>query len=137
MNDFRREERLKSEKTINRLFKEGRSFSCYPLRLVFIEHPPAQDAELDSNPVQVAFSVPKRNFKKSVDRNLLKRRMREAYRLHKNEVYNLLKNNELYANSRFSFMLLYTAKEELTYAEIEKGIVKMIVKFKLELQNNV
>jgi ribonuclease P protein component len=137
MNTFRREERLKSEKIITYLFREGRSFSCYPLRLVYFEFKNPQITEGVSFPIQVSFSVPKRSFKSAVVRNRLRRRMREAYRLHKNELYNYLITNALYSNKKFAFMLLYTAKEELPYADIEKGILKMIHKFKSDLPNNV
>jgi ribonuclease P protein component len=68
-----------------------------------------------------------------VDRNILRRRIREAYRLNKIELYKFLKDNKLHGHKRFAFMVLYTAKEEMPYSEIEKGIKKMIRKFKEEL----
>ena len=91
------------------------------------------DLIADLSPIQFALSVPKKAFKRAVDRNILRRRVREAYRLHKIELYNFLKNNKLHAEKRFAFMVLYTAKEEMPYSEIEKGIKKMIRKFKEEL----
>ena len=127
---FQREERLKSQKVISRLFKEGRSFSCYPLRLVWLD---ISDYPLSKSPIQFSLSVPKKNFKRAVDRNLLRRRVREAYRLHKHELYKTLNNNELYSNKFLAFMVLYTAKEELTYLEIEQGVKKMIYKFRKEI----
>ena len=142
---FHRAERLKSEKVITRLFnKEGRSFSCYPLRLVWseIENPPASDnslGEITTNtpdfPIQFALSVSKRTFKHAHDRNLMRRRIREAYRLHKHELYQLLQKPAFaeFQNKQFAFMVLYTAKEELPYDEIERGIKKMIYKFEKEL----
>ncbi|GGK84880.1 ribonuclease P protein component [Rufibacter glacialis] len=75
---FPREERLRSKKLIEQLFREGSSFNSYPLRFVALHVP--GPAEL---PVQVLVSVSKRNFKKAVDRNRIKRQLREAYRLHK------------------------------------------------------
>ncbi|ALI99318.1 ribonuclease P protein component [Rufibacter tibetensis] len=75
---FPKEERLRSKKLIEQLFREGSSFNSYPLRFVALHVPVPSEL-----PVQVLVSVSKRNFKKAVDRNRLKRQMREAYRLHK------------------------------------------------------
>jgi ribonuclease P protein component len=143
---FHRSERLKSEKTITSLFKEGRSFSCYPLRLVWSESivEPCSDEKYSTqlelfSPIQFALSVPKRNFKRAHDRNLLRRRVREAYRLNKHSLYEMLEKPpfEAHKNTQFAFMVLYTAKETLPYEEIERGIKKMIYKFGKESENSV
>ena len=146
---FRKEERLKSEKIITQLFRKGNSFACYPLRLVYAELPKPETETSDAeaappsdipnptseivSPIQFALSVPKKAFKRAVDRNILRRRIREAYRLHKIELYRFLENRASNGDKRFAFMVLYTAKEEMPYGEIEKGIKKMIRKFKEEL----
>jgi ribonuclease P protein component len=85
------------------------------------------------SPVQFALSVPKKAFKRAVDRNVLRRRIREAYRLNKIDLYRFLENKYSHGEKRFAFMVLYTAKEEMPYVDIEKGIKKMIRKFKDEL----
>ena len=113
-----------------------------PLSILPISKPPVSNKKsLNSDlndaalsPIEFALSVPKKAFKRAVDRNVLRRRIREAYRLHKIELYKFLKNNALYADKRFAFMVLYTAKEEMPYSEIEKGIKKMIRKFKEEMR---
>jgi ribonuclease P protein component len=70
---------------------------------------------------QVLFSVSKRNFKRAVDRNLIRRRCREAYRLHK---YILLQNPEVPYPTSIAF--LYLAKEITTYDVIEKAMIKVL-----------
>lgn len=71
-------EKLKSRKQIELLFAKGKSISAFPVKVFYlpVEHTP-------EHPVQVGVGVSARNFKKAVDRNTIKRRMREAYRLHK------------------------------------------------------
>jgi len=79
------------------------------------------DEKLEA-PVQVLFSVPKSHFKKAVDRNLLKRRMREAYRLNKGEL-----NEDLAGkNKNLLVAFLYIAVEKVTYEKIEGEVKKLL-----------
>jgi len=88
-NTFRKEERLCSKRLIDDLFRNGSSFVLYPFRVVYLIAIPATEnvgtpsESQESAKVQILFSAPKRRFKQAVTRNLLKRRMREAYRLQK------------------------------------------------------
>ena len=81
---FKKEEKLKSRKTIEQLFKEGKSFSVFPFRILW------EIKEANSSSLQTGFAVSSKHFKKAVDRNRIKRLMREAYRLQKNDLQNHL-----------------------------------------------
>ena len=78
------------------LFLSGNSFLSYPLRIVWKLY---GDLPVES-PAQAGFSVPKRTFKRAVDRNFLKRKIRESYRLHKSKLYGSLKDSNVRATFR-------------------------------------
>ena len=87
-----RYERLRSLKAIRRVFDEGRGGFVYPLRYVAL----TLSYEVgESGRVEVLFSVPKKFHKRANKRNLLKRRMREAYRLNRREIVELLESKGL------------------------------------------
>lgn len=108
---FTKAERLSSKKLIEELFSSGRSFTCSPYKIVWnmVENP-------ESPAVQAAFSVPKKNFKRAVDRNKLKRRAREAYRKNKEQLYDAL------SGKKIALMFVYTSKELSVYELIEMKI---------------
>lgn len=86
MNTFNKEERLCSKKLIDLLFKNGSSFLLYPFRISYL----LTEASC-KYPVQVVINVSKKRYKRAVDRNLIKRHIREAYRTQKQlELYPLL-----------------------------------------------
>jgi ribonuclease P protein component len=110
-NAFPKSEHLCGEKRITRLFTQGEAFIAYPLRVVYIISP-AKDTEAAS----IMVSVPKKRFKRAVKRNLLKRRMREAYRLNKQELTALLTEKELQIHVAFN----YVSDDIMEFAQLEK-----------------
>lgn len=85
---FSKGEKLKSRKAIEQLFSGGKAFSNFPFRIVWMFN------SVDAEPLQAGFTVSSKHFKKSVDRNRIKRLMREAYRLQKNELQERLAGNQ-------------------------------------------
>ncbi len=83
-------------------------------------HVPSAIQSTKYTPVHLGIAVPKKSFSKAVVRNKLKRRIREAYRKNKHEVYEVLKKRNLSVD----VLIIYTAKQELPYDQIEQ---KMIV----------
>lgn len=116
MFSFHRKERLKSRKTIGKLFQEGHSFISYPIRFVWVK----METPLSDFPIQMALTVPKRAFPKAVDRNRLRRRIREAYRLHKHSLYQTLEEHD----NQYGLMLIYINRSPMGFHDIEKGVKK-------------
>ena len=118
-NRFSKKERLKSKKQIQELMTQGRRFGAHPLmcRYLFISSP-------NERGCKVMISAPKRLFKRAVDRNLLKRRIREAYRLNCNTLYNKLLNSQKSIGINIS--LAYISKEIVDYKQVETAVVKIL-----------
>ena len=107
---FRKDEILRKKKLIDRLFAEGTSFFVYPYKIFWLPAP------LESHfPVQIMFSVSKRTFKNAVDRNRIKRQIREAYRMNKHQLYEHLDHNQ----QQGVLAIIYTARVHISSQEIE------------------
>ncbi len=107
---FKKEEKLKSRKLIEVLFKQGSSFSNFPLRVLYFF------SEENISSLQAGFAVSGKHFKKAVDRNRIKRLMREAYRMQKNSL-----TDNLVGNKKFmAVFFIYTAKEILLYKDVSE-----------------
>ncbi len=120
---LKEDDKLKSRKTIEALFREGKSFSNFPFRVCW------QNKIAEQSELKAGFTVSTKNFKKATDRNRIKRLIREAYRLQKNSLQEkvVLKNYSLY------IFFIYTGAElpkyELVFLRVQtilKRLIKLI-----------
>ncbi len=127
------EERLRNRGAVSRLFNEGRSGFSYPLRYVWIEALPSAkstvesstDLSVDDAPLAtLLFNVPKRFHRRANKRNLLRRRIKEAYRVQKDKL--LRSEGAEGAKTTLHIALVYSTKESLTYTQIHRAVGKII-----------
>lgn len=116
---LRKQDKLKSRKLIEKLFDSGKSSFVYPIKLMHLDLP-----VLDSK-LKMAVTVPKRQFKRAVDRNKLKRKIREAYRQHKPTLEQQLPNHP---DHHLILMFIYVGKGIEEYSVIEKAVKKLLSK---------
>jgi ribonuclease P protein component len=112
-NNYSRNEKLKSKKDIEYLFKKGKSINAFPIRVIHVKK-----NEPKSIPINAGVTVSKKNIKLAVNRNLLKRRIREAYRINNSELKKHLTSNNL----EIDLMFIYSSKEILSFQKIEEKI---------------
>ena len=111
---FKKEERLCSKIVIDKLFASGISFVVDPIRAVSIE-----TNIIARYPAQVLIVVPKKNIPSAVNRNTIKRRMRECYRKNRQVLYKGLEKQKI----TVALALIYTKNDLITYQEMEKKII--------------
>jgi len=116
---FPKTERLSSLKIIEELFLKGSSIYLYPFRLIVM----GQNDQNRDFP-QILITVPKKNFKRAVDRNRLKRQIREAYRKNKSAIF-----NEKIAIMPLYLAIIYSAKEKIDYKELERKLILIFLRF--------
>jgi ribonuclease P protein component len=109
-----KKERLSKEIWITELFERGSSFYFHPFKVLYLPHP-----DSGSTINQVLFSVSKRQFKRAVDRNTIKRRLREAYRLNK---------SGLGDPAKWLIAYIYTAKTILPSETFQQKVLGTIQK---------
>lgn len=121
---FSKKERLCSRKAIEKIFVSGKAINENPFRLLWIESPNEENVYL-----KIAISVPKKNFKKAVDRNKIKRQIREIYRLNKNRFLSPLQNSE----KKYAAIIIYTGREFPDRKEMEAKIFVTLQRFAKEI----
>lgn len=113
---FKKEEKLKSKKLIEQLFEQGSTLKEFPLRMIYLK------IELGAGyPVKAGFSVSKRKFKHAVDRNRIKRLMRECYRKNKHSLYENIVDE-------YILMFTYIDEKEHKYVDIEEKMMHLMMK---------
>jgi ribonuclease P protein component len=112
---FSKKERLKGKTSADILFSKGKTLFDFPFKFFYTLQPHIADSVN-----QILIAVPKRTFKKAVDRNNIKRQIREAYRKNK-AVINSVEN-------KYHIAIVYVAKEKLPFTEIEKKLILVLSK---------
>jgi len=124
MFEFPKKQKLCSETVIKEMFSNGKSFTTSALRLVW---------KVDNNQDEVAVKsiivVPKKKIRLAVKRNIIRRRMKEGYRLHKIELENMLKNKELH----LSIAIIYQKENILPYKTMEEEIKLILERLSKEI----
>ena len=121
-NTFRKHDKLKSSLEIETLYRENQSVVVYPLKCYYSFSEILEDKHI----VRAAFTASKRTFKKAVERNSLKRRMREAYRLNYKKVFEAFMNQK---EKQLKLFFIYIGKETLDYGCIEKSMQRILKTF--------
>jgi ribonuclease P protein component len=127
-NTFKKEERLNNVILIDKLFSEGNSMFVYPFKVIYLLRPLG-----DSSPVQLLLMAPKRSYKHAVDRNRIKRLVREAYRINKHPLY----ESQALKHQQLLLGLVYVGKTILTYAEIEKKLIIILQRLSKKDEENI
>ncbi len=123
MLTFSKTERLCSHILIRDLLQNGNSFYLYPFKCIWME-----TKGLSGN-LQIAFSVPKRKLKFAHQRNTVKRRLRNSYRLNKSEILDILKDQK----RSLACLLIYTESDILSYTVLDEKINLIIRRIQEQL----
>jgi ribonuclease P protein component len=112
-------ERLKSKKSIDTLFLQGKAFFVFPYSVKYILFDELINPD---EALKLVASVPKRKFKRANKRNTIRRRLKESYRINKIETKQLLIDK----NKTMHLLVTYNASEELPYQEMNEKMKKVL-----------
>jgi len=114
-NSLCKGERLRGERVISNLFERGNTFFLFPYKVFWTKIPETCDF-----PIRFAVSVPKRRFKRAVKRNLMKRRIREAFRTNKQIL------NAAVADGQIQMIAIYASDQILPFVELENSMKRLL-----------
>jgi len=118
-HSFSKRERLCGRNDFQKLFSEGKSFYCYPFRCIYLWKNAADFS------ARIAVSVSKKKFKRAVDRNKIKRLVRESYRLEKEILYQKYADT---SNIYIDILIVYTETKILPFSFIRKKMIASLQK---------
>ena len=121
MQTFSKDERLCSKPLIDQLVQKGNSFNGFPFKIIWLE------ITQSTSPVKIVISVPKRKFKKAVDRNRIKRLIREAYRKNKHKLITRMEDKKI------ALLLVYTSNSIMDYREAQEKINQVLIRLGNEI----
>lgn len=137
---LRKPEKLRHKTLVNALFAEGKSIYDFPLRLVWrvLSHDELEDSFRAGVPektgkLQMLITIPKKKRRRAVDRVLLRRRIREAYRLNRLHLADVIDNREDIASLNVAFIFL--GDENTPYRELEKKMINLLLRLEKKLEN--
>ena len=116
-NTFSKQEKLKGKKNFEILFTKGKRIKVYPVQLCYHSM-----GFKDGSPLKVAVVAPKKKFKKAIQRNRVKRLLRESYRLNKSLVFNNIEGN-------FALLFVYLGHTVPTFVQVESAMSQLLKKF--------
>jgi ribonuclease P protein component len=118
-NKYSKSEKLKSKKAIDDLFSKGKAINAFPIRAIYTKKPIPENVSINAGVV-----VSKKNIKLATNRNLIKRRMREAYRLNNHALKTYLNEKD----TELDIMFIYSSKEILPFVTIESKIKALLTR---------
>lgn len=117
MPSLHKSEILRGDQRIELLYKTGKRIHANPLLVIKLE-----SEEADEYPVKAAFVIPKKNFRKATERNRLRRQLREAWRLNKQQLIDVIQSK----NKTLLLLLIYTGKTPLGFSDLQQKIVLLL-----------